>query len=57
MAVLNSKGIYINDSLHGLIRLSEFEKDIVSSIGFNRLHDISKFDCIFNIPIKSNKAF
>lgn len=35
-----TKGIYINDSLHGLIRLSEFEKDIVSSVGFNRLHDI-----------------
>lgn len=34
------KGIYINDSVHGLIRLSEFEKDIVSSVGFNRLHDI-----------------
>ena len=34
------KGIYLNDSIHGLISLSEYEKRIISSIGFNRLHDV-----------------
>ena len=34
------KGIYLNDSIHGLIPLSEYEKRIISSIGFNRLHDV-----------------
>ena len=39
--IFMAKGIYINDSIHGLIKLSEYEKRIISSAGFNRLHDLN----------------
>lgn len=58
MTKFYSKGIYINDSLHGLIRLSEFEKDIISSIGFNRLHDIYQNSTVYlTYPSNRTKRF
>ena len=58
MVKSNTKGIYINDSLHGLIRLSDFEKDIISSIGFNRLHDIYQNSTVYlTYPSNRTKRF
>lgn len=58
MGEFYSKGIYINDSLHGLIRLSKFEKDIISSIGFNRLHDIYQNSTVYlTYPSNRTKRF
>ena len=56
--IIMSKGIYINDSVHGLIRLSELEKDIISSIGFNRLHDIYQNSTVYlTYPSNRTKRF
>ncbi len=53
-----SKGIYINDSLHGLIQLSEYEKRIISSIGFNRLHDVYQNSTVYlTFPSNRTKRF
>lgn len=41
------KGIYLNDSIHGLIPLSEYEKRIISSVGFNRLHDVYQNSTVY----------
>lgn len=58
MSDVFSKGIYINDSLHGLIRLSEFEKEVVSSVGFNRLHDIYQNSTVYlTYPSNRTKRF
>ncbi len=58
MSEVITKGIYINDSLHGLIRLSEFEKEIVSSVGFNRLHDIYQNSTVYlTYPSNRTKRF
>ena len=35
-----SKGTSINDSIHGLIRMTAYEKGIISTAAFNRLHDV-----------------
>lgn len=52
------KGIYINDSIHGLIRLSEYEKQIVSSVGFNRLHDVYQNSTVYlTYPSNRTKRF
>lgn len=52
------KGIYINDSIHGLISLSEFEKRIISSIGFNRLHDVYQNSTVYlTFPSNRTKRF
>lgn len=58
MSEVLTRGIYINDSLHGLIRLSEFEKEIVSSVGFNRLHDIYQNSTVYlTYPSNRTKRF
>lgn len=58
MSKVLTRGIYINDSLHGLIRLSEFEKAIVSSVGFNRLHDIYQNSTVYlTFPSNRTKRF
>ncbi len=50
--------IYINDSIHGLIRLSEYEKRIISSIGFNRLHDVYQNSTVYlTYPTNRTKRF
>lgn len=52
------KGIYLNDSIHGLIPLSEYEKRIISSIGFNRLHDVYQNSTVYlTFPSNRTKRF
>lgn len=52
------KGIYLNDSIHGLISLSEYEKRIISSIGFNRLHDVYQNSTVYlTFPTNRTKRF
>lgn len=52
------KGIYVNDSIHGLIPLSEYEKRIISSIGFNRLHDVYQNSTVYlTFPTNRTKRF
>lgn len=52
------KGIYLNDSIHGLIPLSEYEKRIISSIGFNRLHDVYQNSTVYlTFPTNRTKRF
>ena len=52
------KGIYINDSVHGLIALTEYEKRIVSTIGFNRLHDVYQNSTVYlTFPTNRIKRF
>lgn len=52
------KGIYINDSIHGLIPLSEYEKRIISSVGFNRLHDVYQNSTVYlTFPTNRTKRF
>lgn len=52
------KGIYINESIHGLIQLSEYEKRIISSIGFNRLHDVYQNSTVYlTFPSNRTKRF
>lgn len=53
-----SDGIYINDSIHGLILLSEYERRIISSIGFNRLHDVYQNSTVYlTFPTNRTKRF
>ena len=50
--------IYINDALHGLIRLSDYEKRIISSVGFNRLHDVYQNSTVYlTYPSNRTKRF
>lgn len=52
------KGIYLNDTIHGLISLSEYEKRIISSIGFNRLHDVYQNSTVYlTFPTNRTKRF
>lgn len=52
------KGIYINDSVHGLIRLTDYEKRIISSVGFNRLHDVYQNSTAYlTFPSNRTKRF
>ena len=52
------KGTYINDSIHGLIELSEYESRIISSIGFNRLHDVYQNSTVYlTFPSNRTKRF
>lgn len=52
------KGIYLNDTIHGLIPLSEYEKRIISSIGFNRLHDVYQNSTVYlTFPTNRTKRF
>ena len=56
--MLVNKGIYINDSIHGLILLSEYERRIISSIGFNRLHDVYQNSTVYlTFPTNRTKRF
>lgn len=53
-----NKNEYINDSIHGLILLSELEKKIISSIGFNRLHDVYQNSTVYlTFPSNRTKRF
>lgn len=52
------KGIYLNDSIHGLIPLTEYERRIVSTIGFNRLHDVYQNSTVYlTFPTNRTKRF
>lgn len=52
------KGIYINDSIHGLISLTEYERRIISTIGFNRLHDVYQNSTVYlTFPTNRTKRF
>lgn len=52
------KGIYMNDSIHGLIALTEYERRIVSTIGFNRLHDVYQNSTVYlTFPTNRTKRF
>ena len=52
------KGIYLNDSIHGMIALTEYEKRIVSTIGFNRLHDVYQNSTVYlTFPTNRTKRF
>jgi HD superfamily phosphohydrolase len=52
------KGIYLNDSIHGLISLTEYERRIVSTIGFNRLHDVYQNSTVYStFPTNRTKRF
>jgi len=58
MCYLNRKPIYLNDSIHGLIQLSEYEKRIISSTGFNRLHDVYQNSTVYlTYPTNRTKRF
>ncbi len=48
----------MNDSIHGLISLTEYEKRIVSTIGFNRLHDVYQNSTVYlTFPTNRIKRF
>lgn len=52
------KGIYLNDTIHGLISLTEYEKRIISTIGFNRLHDVYQNSTVYlTFPTNRTKRF
>lgn len=52
------KGIYLNDSIHGMISLTEYERRIVSTIGFNRLHDVYQNSTVYlTFPTNRTKRF
>ncbi len=52
------KGIYLNDTIHGLIALTEYEKRIISTIGFNRLHDVYQNSTVYlTFPTNRTKRF
>lgn len=52
------KGIYMNDTIHGLIALTEYEKRIISTIGFNRLHDVYQNSTVYlTFPTNRTKRF
>ncbi|BCK01153.1 HD domain-containing protein [Anaerocolumna chitinilytica] len=52
------KGIYLNDSIHGLIALTEYERRIVSTIGFNRLHDVYQNSTVYlTFPTNRTKRY
>lgn len=52
------KGIYLNDTIHGLISLTEYERRIVSTIGFNRLHDVYQNSTVYlTFPSNRTKRF
>ena len=49
---------YINDSIHGLILISNLEKEIISSFVFNRLHDIYQNSTVYlTFPSNRTKRF
>ena len=53
-----AKGVYISDSIHGLTQLSEYEKKIIASVGFNRLHDVYQNSTVYlTYPSNRTKRF
>ena len=51
-------GMNINDSIHGLVRLTEYEKKILSSPQFNRLHDVYQNSTVYlTFPCNRTKRF
>lgn len=53
-----NKGIFVNDSLHGLIPITYFEKKIISHSGFNRLHDVYQNSTVYlTFPSNRTKRF
>ena len=52
------KGMNINDSVHGLVRLTAYEKKILCSLEFNRLHDVYQNSTVFmTFPANRTKRF
>ena len=52
------KGMNINDSVHGLVRLTAYEKKILCSPEFNRLHDVYQNPTVFmTFPANRTKRF
>jgi len=52
------KGMNINDSVHGLVRLTAYEKKILCSPEFNRLHDVYQNSTVFmTFPANRTKRF
>ena len=49
---------HINDSIHGLIELTNFEKYILRTAGFNRLHDVYQNSTVYyTFPSNRTKRF
>ena len=52
------KGMNINGSVHGLVRLTAYEKKILCSPEFNRLHDVYQNSTVFmTFPANRTKRF
>ncbi len=52
------KSMNINDSVHGLVRLTAYEKKILCSPEFNRLHDVYQNSTVFmTFPANRTKRF
>lgn len=52
------KGGFINDSIHGLVGLTEYEKRIIASSTFNRLHDVYQNSTVYlTYPSNRTKRF
>ena len=52
------KGLSINDTIHGLIPLTDYEKRIISTAGFNRLHDVYQNSTVYlTFPTNRTKRF
>lgn len=50
-----AKGTSINDSVHGLVHMSAYEKVIISTPGFNRLHDVYQNSTVY-LTFPSNRT-
>lgn len=52
------KAIYISDSIHGSVRINYFEKQVISTQIFNRLHSISQNSTVYlTFPTNRTKRF
>lgn len=52
------KANYINDNLHGTIRISEIEKELIGTAAFNRLHHIFQNSTVYlTFPSCKTKRF
>lgn len=49
---------HINDTVHGLIELTNYEKSILGTAGFNRLHDVYQNSTVYlTFPSNRTKRF
>ena len=49
---------HINDTVHGLIELTKYEKHILGTAGFNRLHDVYQNSTVYlTFPTNRTKRF